>query len=277
MMPLRIEVLENKGAAFNVTILGIGETGRNGIKAYPCPAYGGKHWAIETLNLCDDDAFQHQRTPGVTTFPNDNPHYLAECRQKISEIVRNTDLLFVLADSSKDPDYENAFRFAALHRETWNDRKFSVLVDCSNGNAFSALPTVFSTVISVHDATRMYRPAELLLTDMYTQWISLEYADVYSILECTPHFKFIEDRCNDTEEVSGLAARLKQNIKAIRQGEDRITGIMYVSIPQTEGLEVVEETVNTLTPSPVNGGLLFQMGYNNSPDDCTVSVSLLYG
>lgn len=279
MMPLRIEVLENKGSAFDVTILGVGEAGLNAVKAYPLPAYGGKHWAIETLNLCDDDAFQHRRTPGVTRISDDSPRYLSECRQKISEIVRNTELLFVLADVSKDPDYENAFRFAEQHREAWNDRKFSILIDCSGKNAFSdwALPTVFSTIISVRDTARMYRPAEMLLTDMYTQWISMEYADVYSILERAPSFKFTEERCSGTEEVPGLAARLKESIKAIKQGEDRITGIMSVSVPQTEGLEVVDEIVDVLIPEPANGGLLFQMGYNSATDDRAVSVSLLYG
>lgn len=73
MMPVRIELLDNKGCCPNVTVLGIGEPGLKAVSKYPCPAYGEPHWGIGTLTLCDDDAFQHKRYPNITT-PKDSPH-----------------------------------------------------------------------------------------------------------------------------------------------------------------------------------------------------------
>ena len=144
MMPVRIELLENKGHCPDVTVLGIGEPGRKAVSKYPCPAYGEHHWGIGTMTLCDDDAFQHKRYPKLTT-PKDSPRYLAECRKQICEIIQNTEDLFVIADINKDPDYDNAYRFANLHRSGSRERKRTVLINCGEDHKYSPLPQCVPT------------------------------------------------------------------------------------------------------------------------------------
>lgn len=277
MMPIKIEILENKGS-YDVVILGIGDIGKKAICKYPFPAYGENHWAIQTLTLCDDDAFRHQRKPGVTKLPDDLPSYLEECGQKILEVVSDAEILFIFADISKDSDYENAFRFAKLHKSNRNERKISILVNYGSEDAFSDVPllTVFNAIISTRDAAQMYRPAEMLLTDMYTQWIGMDVNDVFSILKHTPSFEFQELHGKNHAEMLRLTKQLSKKLETANCDNTRTNCIMYVSLPETTGLDTVVEITDAFKQYH-DMSVLFQMGYNRCSDDHTITVSLLYG
>ena len=39
MMPLKFEFFENCGGSYDVTVLGVGEAGREVVRKYPCHSY----------------------------------------------------------------------------------------------------------------------------------------------------------------------------------------------------------------------------------------------
>ena len=277
MMPLKIEILENEGSSYDITVLGIGNAGKEAVRKYPCPAYGENHWAIQTLTLCDDDAFQHKRYPKITT-PKDSPYYLAECRQKICEVVNNSDILFVIADISKDPDYENAFRFANLHHSE-SEKKWNVLIDCSEGSSFSELilSSVFDLILSYPSTSKTYRPIEMLLSDMYTQCVGLDFADVKAIVDSTPKMKFFEERVNSSEKVKEAILRFDEEVKKDKWGDAVFNALLYFSIPHSGGLEIVEGSYDILESSSINGNVVVQFAFNAEDDDETISISLMCG
>jgi hypothetical protein len=278
MMPLKIEILENQGSGFDVTVLGIGEAGKTAIREYPCPAYGGNHWAIQTLTLCDDDAFQHKRYPKITT-PNDSPYYLAKYRQKICEVIKNSDILFVIADISKDPDYENAFRFANLHRSGERKVKYNILVDCSAGNAFSelTLSSVFDLLISHRSAAKIYRPVEMILSNMYTQMIGVDFVDVQSVIDSTPRMKFFEERVNSKEMLKEIAVNFDEKIAKERFENDTFNAFMYFSMPCSGEWDIWDEAYQILHSSSINGNIVLQIGLNADKNDETITFSLIVG
>lgn len=280
MMPLKIEILENDGIGYKITILGIGEVGREIISKYPLPAYGKHQWAIQTLFICDDDAFQHKRQPKVFT-PEDDPRYLAKCRKQICEVIENSDILFVVADTNKDPDYENAFRFANLHRSCERESKYNILVNFSvDGNPCCSdltIDDVFDLIIYHQGTSKIYRSIEMLLTDMYAQFIGLDFIDVRAIIEPTPKMKFFEECAESPEKLKEIIHRLDEEIKANKRKDAIFNGMLYLSIPHCEGLDILIDLCDILRDSSINGNLIFQLGLNAEEDDETYTVSLLYG
>lgn len=277
MMPLKIEVIENLGSGYDITVLGIGETGKKAIREYPCPAYGDNHWAIQTLTLCDDDAFQHKRYPKITT-PRDSPVYLAKCRNQICEAIKNAEILFVVTDISKDPDYENAFRFANLHRTGSREEKINVLIDCGEGHSFAELElsTIFDLVISNRNEIKSYRPVEMLLSDMYTQVCGLDFADVRAILNRTPKLNFLEFKTQEYEQLDKISKHIIDEVNKEKWKDDVFNALLYVSFPHQTELDWYEVAVSLLD-ADVFGEMMFQIGFNRSEDDANVYISLLYG
>ena len=53
--------------------------------------------------------------------------------------------------------------------------------------------------------------------------------------------------------------------------------MLYLSIPQTEGLELLESSYENLMDFGVDGNLLVQFGFNSTSDDSTITISLMYG
>lgn len=277
MMPLKIEVIENLGSGYDITILGIGEAGKKAIREYPCPAYGNNHWAIQSLTLCDDDAFQHKRYPKITT-PCDSPVYLAKCRNQICEAIKNAEILFVVADISKDPDYENAFRFANLHRTGNREEKINVLIDCGEGHSFAELElsVVFDLVISCEGIAESYRPIEMLLSDMYTQVCGLDFSDVRSILERTPKLEFLEYNTHEYEEFKKISEQIIQLVKKEKWKDTVFNALLYISFPQNTDWDLLEFAASLLD-SQIFGDMMFQIGFNREEDDVNACISLLYG
>ena len=277
MMPLKIEVIENLGSGYDITVLGIGEHGKKAIREYPCPAYGDNHWAIQTLTLCDDDAFQHKRYPKITT-PRDSPVYLAQCRNQICEAIKNAEILFVVADISKDPDYENAFRFANLHRTGNREEKINVLIDCGEGHSFAELElsTIFDLVISNGTEIKPYRPAEMLLSDMYTQVCGLDFADVRAILNRTPKLNFLEFKIQEYEQLDKISQHIIDEVNKKKWKNDVFNALLYISFPHQSELDWYE-VAGSLFDADIFGEMMFQIGFNRSEDDANVYISLLYG
>lgn len=278
MMPVRIELLENKGHCPDVTVLGIGEPGREAVSKYPCPAYGEHHWGIGTLTLCDDDAFQHKRYPKVTT-PKDSPRYLAECRKQICEIIQNTGDLFVIADINKDPDYDNAFRFANLHRRNGRKGNRTVLVNCGEEHTFASLELqdVFDLIVNIHQCSNAYRPVEMLLSDMYTQVIGLDAADVGGILTRTPEMIFYEEVLTDSNQLKNVASKIKTIFSGKYLGEPTYNGLLFCLVPLSEGLELVENAYEVLTEMLIDGDLMVQMGCHDDEQDNSITLAVMCG
>lgn len=280
MMPLKIEILENDDIGYNITILGIGEVGREIVSKYPLPAYGKNHWAIQTLFLCDDDAFQHKRYPKVFT-PQDEPCYLAKCRKQICEVIENSDVLFVVADTNKDPDYENAFRFANFHRSCERESNYNILVNFSDDSkpccSDSTIEDVFDLIIYHQGTSKIHRTMEMLLTDMYAQFIGLDFMDMQTVIEPTPKMKFFEKCAESPEKLKKIIHRLDEEIKANKRKDAIFNGMLYLSIPHCEGLDILIDLCDILRDSSINGNLIFQLGLNAEEDDETYTVSLLCG
>lgn len=278
MMPTRIELLENKGRCSDVTVLGIGEPGKEAVSKYPCPAYGEPHWGIGTLTLCDDDAFQHKRYPNITT-PRDSPHYLAECRKQICEIIQNTEDLFVIADINKDPDYDNAFRFANLHRSGNRENKRTVLINCGEEHTFAALSlqSVFDLIINIHRSQAAYRPVEMLLSDMYTQAIGLDAADVDSVITRTPEMIYYEETFTNERKLKEFAAKIKAIFDKKFGRETTGHGLLYCLLPLSKGLALVEDVYEVLTEVLINGDLMVQMGFRDDEQDNRITLAVMCG
>ena len=278
MMPTRIELLENKGHCPNVTVLGIGEPGLKAVSKYPCPAYGERHWGIGTLTLCDDDAFQHKRYPKITT-PKDSPRYLAECRKQIYEIIQNSDDLFIIADINKDPDYDNAFRFANLHCRSRREGNRTILVNCGEKHTFASLELqdVFDLIINIHHCSNAYRPVEMLLSDMYTQAIGLDAADVDAILMRTPEMAFYEEVFTDTRKLKDVATMIKAIFHRKYIGEPTYNGLMFCSLPMDKGMGFVEDAHEALTEALIDGDIVVQMDLNSDENDNSITLAVMCG
>lgn len=278
MMPLRIELLEYKGRCPDVTVLGIGEPGLKAVSKYPCPAYGERHWGIGTLTLCDDDAFQHKRYPKVTT-PKDSPHYLAECRKQVCEIIQNTEDLFVIADINRDPDFDNAFRFANLHRNGSRKGKRTVLINCGEEHTFASLEleSVFDLIINVHRSPGAYRPVEMLLSDMYTQSIGLDTADVNAVITRTPEMIYYEETITNEKKIKEIAAKMKAIFERKYGGTHTYNGLLFCLLPLSKGLELVENVYGVLTEELIDGDLMVQMGFHDDEDDKRIVLSVMCG
>jgi len=280
MMPLKIELLENKGESYNVVILGIGEIGKKLVREYPMPAYGENHWAIETLTLCEDDAFQHKRYPKVMT-PRDSPKYLEKCRDAVCEAITKADILFVVSDVKQDPDYDHTYRFAKLHKQGESEHKATILVDCS-GSPYCEfdLDEVYDLIIFNCEGAPNFRPIEMLLTDLYTQCVGLDMADVSSALKYTDRIKFVEMKHSNKKELEDilLSIRPAMEKEKLYHGETGIlNGLLYLSIPHTEGLELMELGYEHLADSIIDGQFIVQFGFNPSPIDDSITISLMYG
>lgn len=278
MMPLKIELLENKGESFDVVVLGIGELGKKLVREYPMPAYGENHWAIETLTLCEDDAFQHKRYPKLMT-PGDSPKYLEKCRDAICEAIIKADILFVVSDVKQDPDYDHTYRFAKLHKQGESDNKLTILIDCS-GSPYCEfdLDEVYDAIIFNCEGAPNYRPIEMLLTDMYEQ-PNIDFADVSATLKYTDRIKFVDSKCNTQKELTDFLESIKPKAEdeKLYHGEKGVlNGLLYLSVPHSAGLEELYEHYEYLTEL-IDGHLPMQFGFNSSPDDNTTTISLMYG
>ena len=207
MMPLKIEYSENEWSSYNVVILGIGELGKETIEKYPCPTRDENHWEIQTLTLCNDDAFQHKHISKIITL-NDDSCYLTKCQQEICEAIKNSDILFIIVDVSKDVNYEKAVCFANLHRSSERKSKFNILIDCSGSNYISesTLESVFDLAVSHRSTSEAYRSVEMLLSDMNTQLIGLDFADVKAIIKSTPKMSFFEERVENPSKLNKVVS-----------------------------------------------------------------------
>lgn len=278
MMPVKIEILENEEVGYNITVIGIGKKGKEAIRKYPYPAYGGFHWGIHTLTLCDDDAFRHKKTPETTIIPDDSPHYLEKCRRKIFDIIEQTEILFVIADMDEDSNYENAFKIAKYHKNKKTEKRHSILVNCSPNTSLldTEIFNTFDHTIYTYNANKIYRPVEMLITDMYTQWIGIDIDDVKRTLSDVPSLNFIEDEASDENEFKEMIDHIVEEVNNKKGKDDLFNALLYVS-SQSTIIYHLNEAWNSLSETAINGEFIVQAGVNSGENDNKIYISLMYG
>ena len=105
-------------------------------------------------------------------------------------------------------------------------------------------------------------------------------ADVSSALKYTDRIKFIEMQRNNKKELENILLSIKPAMEKekLYHGETGIlNGLLYLSVPNAEGLELMEVCYDYLADSIIDGQFVVQFGFNSSPTDDTITVSLMYG
>lgn len=278
IMKISIPEMIEANEGYDVALIGIGEIGKTALQAFNLQ-YSGPHWAAKSITLCDDEAFQHRRYANVI-HPTDNPFYLAEQRRKVLEICKSPEVLFVFMDASEDPDFEHACRFANVHRQQNVGKPLSICV-CTeklrNSFTSSVLASLYDVVIwaDTH-GNDLCKPAEMLLSDMYTQCIGLDIADVFEILKHSQEMYLLTEHRNSKTDLSKVSSDILATISTKEIQDTFVNFIAYVSIPQDGGIDIPDNIIWPLL-KPFDSDLRMQYGFNKDTDDNSVSVTLLVG
>jgi hypothetical protein len=255
MIPQKIEIAENKGIGYNVAILGVGTIGRETVSNYPYQSYEKKQWIIENLLLCDDETYQKQ----------------------ICDIVKRSEILFVVVDMSIEADFRSAIHFAKMHKGKEHEDRYTVLVDCSQeGKSSNVTLSIFDLIVLNPSHAPSYRPIEMLLTDMYTQFYGVDIPDVKAILDHTPEVVFLEDSFCNYKELEKIACCFKTQIANDILNEDIFNALLYFSFSSADAIEVFQEGSAVLSRLDINGDFMAQVGIDARLNDVN-TVSLMYG
>lgn len=255
MIPQKIEIAENKGIGYNVAILGVGTIGREAVSNYPHQVDEKKQWIIENLLLCDDET----------------------CQKQICDIVKHSEILFVVADMIIKADFRSAIHFAKMHKDKGHEDRYTVLVDCSQERKPSNVTvSMFDLIVLNPSHAPSYRPIEMLLTDMYTQFYGVDIPDVKAVLDHTPEVVFLEDSFCDYKELEKIGCRFKLQIANDIPNEDIFNALLYFSFSNVDAIEVFQEGVAVLSRLDINGDFMAQVGIDARLNGAN-TVSLMYG
>ena len=254
MMPVRIELPECTESGYDVTILGVGALGRRAVSEYPRSLDRSNYWYVNALTLCDD----------------------GQDHTEIRKIVKNTDVLFVIADMSEETDKENVISFADLH-----GRKRTVLIKCGAENVDPSLDSFYDLTISVEGGANPCHPVEILLGYMYSGIVGIAIEDMDWIIGRVPQMTYYEARYTTTEELEYIAARIKDLANTEKGGKNTCHGMQFCLVPDDGNpgiLDILEEAWAAMQETAINGLVLAQMEVARpDEDDGRIRFSLLFG
>lgn len=257
MKPVKIEISENKEFGLNVTVLGIGECGEKEIRKYPFYIDREMHGVFKTLTFCSTNDYSN------------------EVSSQIKSIFKETELLFIVADSNDENELLYAEKHAKLFKKA-SYKNIVILIDLSD-NVDKIPADFFDVIISVDENAEAYKPIEMIISGMHWGLCGIDYADIYSILKTTSIMKFTYKSIQSIGEKDKLIDYLNQHIKDNRiKGKSQNTMFTFY-MSQDCGLEDIEEILIKSTFYENEGTILWQSKLNNDEDEKRCIVSMLYG
>ena len=250
MTPFRVERLGNMECGYQVTILGLGEPGREAVAVYPKLRNRECLYYLDALTLCDDSMDY----------------------AKIHTAVTKADVLFIIADMTRD--YENACGFADLHRGSCQEKKRTVLVNCGGSCVNSQL---FDLTISLSDGAKPYRPIEMLVSDMHHGFSGIDLADFDDFLGSMPAMTYYEAGYAALGDLTEMLVQMREKATF---GE--WNGMVCCTIPEKviadrteESKDILEGAVEMVVDAGINGSMMMQADVGDTHDGrCRLAVMI---
>ena len=251
MSLMRVEKLENTEHGYNVTILGLGDPGREAVAAYPKRSNRECLYYLDTLTLCDD----------------------GQDYAKICAAVTRADVLFIIADMTRD--YENTRRFAALHRGSCCEKKRTVAVNCG-GNCMNS--QLFDLTISLSDGTKAYRPIEMLVNDMHHGLVGTDLMDVDGIFRNMSKATYYETVYSTTGELGDMARQIRMQVKADHGKQETYYGILCCTMPTDGTIDDLEAAAMMMVDKAIiDGDLIMQADSAEEQNDGYYRLAIMIG
>ena len=270
MLPIKIEQYATRKYGLNVTVIGIGEIGKSAVKRYPFYSDHDALGFFHTLTFLGDSAL---RNPEHLTYGLES---VESIRTEISEIIKQTDCLFIVADISHKEDLKNALYFAERHKSLAK-APFTVLVEIENHiDEHPELQKKFDLIISVEGFTEAHKPIRTLI-GIPAGDIGLDFADVMLVAKEAPVMKFAQESIASVDDLERLISLLEKHVAVSKQVNTPRNMLAYFEVPQHCNFDMFEKIGEPLNDAAKGGDILSQIKFHCEENDNRFIISLLYG
>lgn len=209
-MPIKIEFPNNENCGLKIAVVGVGENGVKAVSTHRHSIDSDNNKTIKSISYSYRYSFE-------------------DCDETVIESVRDSEWLFVIADTEEKTDFESALQLVNIQKQNLDSPPFSILIDISQNHSYnSELATSFNTVISIDDASKAMRAVEMLISQMYAGLCTcIDACDVQRLLELAPYMKFNELETENFEEIKKHTLQMKQSLGEQCKSTVVLTHISY--------------------------------------------------
>ena len=199
-----------------------------------------------------------------------------ETSDNVSEIIKNTDILFIVSDAVDNAD--GIIELAKLHQATAKSREATVLINMGNTDGISEVKDSFTTVISCDDVDKVYRIVEMLMIDMHNGYLAsgMDYSDMNWLIKSSYPMRFREIRASNEQHIKKRLEDICKEIKKDYPCGNNVNVILYTVVPGildlAEYLASIEDIINELI-----NDIFAQLGFHHAEDGNEFLISMIYG
>lgn len=209
-MPIKIDFPHNEGYGLKISVIGIGENGSKVVSTYRHSMNSDNNKIIRSISYSYRYSFEN-------------------CDETVIESIRDSEWLFVIADTDDKSDLESALHLVNIQKQNPNAPTFSVLIDVSHNHSYcNELSTSFNTIISVDDASKAMRPVEMLISNMYVGLCTcIDVGETRYLLNQAPYMKFQEFETDNLKTVQNFILQMKQELNKHTDSAAVLICILY--------------------------------------------------
>ena len=222
------------GHGYSTLILGVGSAGRQALYNFDLPIYCDDTYSLARVVYINDDS---AIKIGGASEP---PYYVEDyrdgtwlpTREKDDPLhpCRICDWIFLLADLNEEGSIETIKKCAEAHATQPNEEKKLICITYADSEPYAKemIGDICDLLIFTdNDPTKLIRPVELILFDMYGGLVTLmDKGDVACTLDkCHTMYHRYAD-FGSMEEAEKIADRIKTEFQNVEKGENTIYAIV---------------------------------------------------